>query len=141
MCMRRNKMSRKIKFRFWADIEERYVSNCAVCGDGSIMVYDDTFIEDVFDGEIIAEQFTGFTDIDGNPVYQGDVVVDSYDRKMAVVFREHKQTLEFKALTKTNFKYALIQGWVNNQDGSAGDMAARVKIIGNIHEHKHLLED
>lgn len=84
--------------------------------------------------DITVERFTGFKDKNKVQIYEGDIVADDYGRKMLVIFREHKQTLEFEALTKTNFKYALIQGWVNNQDGSAGDMVARVKVIGNIHE-------
>lgn len=131
-------MSREIKFRAFDNGQHHYAVGYSPV-QGYWYYLDDYDEIEVEDEQI--ERFTGFTDESNTPMYQGDIVVDDYNRKMLVVFREHKQTLEFKALTETNFKYALIQGWCNNQDGSAGDMTARVRVVGNSRQHKHLLEN
>lgn len=138
-------MSNAIKFRAWDNhLKEYSTEEIFISSNGDVFLPIngwDLNGNEAYEGRLEIEQFTGFTDESNTPIYQGDIVIDNYNRKMLVVFREHKQTLEFKALTKTNFKYAELHEWTENKDIDSGDMTLMVKLIGNIRQHKHLLED
>lgn len=66
-------------------------------------------------------EYSNYHDVNDIEIYEGDIVEDSFARKMEVVW--HKGRLQFKALTKTNFKYADMDDW----------FGSGVKIIGNIY--------
>lgn len=122
--------SRKMKFRFW-NTEDNYYSNSnslSITGEGVVL----------FAGHQIrgrkykAEQWTGLTDKNGVEIYEGDIVQLSAHGKT----REKEVFFEgggFYPFAEQSGQY--VGFWLKDAlaDGN-------YEVIGNIHEHKHLLE-
>lgn len=78
-------------------------------------------------------QYSTFNDVEGNEIYENDIVTDSYKRIMQVIWRNGKFML--KALKETNFMYADMFEWFELND------LMDVKIIGNIYDNLEFLEN
>lgn len=106
---------REIKFRVWDNETNKFWHegrNIAL-----VSLVPDNLVND---DSTVLEQYTGFKDLDGGEIYEGDVLLDVDD--------------------------GIIIGVVKFVDGSwevAGDLLLDVhcnQIIGNIHENPELLE-
>lgn len=81
----------------------------------------------VVDPETVG-QFTGLQDEDGHDIYEGDIIKDG------VLFHQILWIDEASAFSRCNLKDADIRTRISR------DSARYVKVIGNIHDDKNLLE-
>ena len=128
-------MNRSIKFRFYSnyDKEMYQLSLLDVGGDEDSCVYEgsnvphETYdmkrVQRISDGHLM--QFTGLKDKNGTEIYEGDVIEnDGDDAHEVVTFDEGSFWLEGSTYTTPLHE-------VNTE---------AEEVIGNIHEHPHLLE-
>ena len=118
-------MSRKIKFRAWNKVADRYSKPFGLHQD--VLNYTDVgglgVIKSLTDETV--EQFTGLTDKNGKDIYEGDVLEHKpYDILKKVVYKEGSFMLN------TNLGDAVM--WAENTN--------HLEIIGNIHESPELLK-
>ena len=111
---------REIKFRAWYHTEKRMI-DWNEMQDNSIESLD-TYFRGVFGDVSPVMQYTGLKDKNGKEIYEGDIVKYSHQEKVAAVKYERGTYV----LEGTNY------GLVFFDD---------VEVVGNIYEHKHLLEE
>lgn len=137
-------MSRVIKFRVWDGIEYDEVELSPLGGYGPLIDWDKSQeATDAANGEVevaapdnhdtfIWEQFTGLTDSKGREIWEGDVVraeIYGYPHWGAVEYVGRG----FQANDKVRRAEAGNSVWIPL------DTYYPVEVIGNIHEHPHLL--
>jgi len=123
---------REIKFRVW--IIDEYISlNEALHSD---IVYiqvpgssNDSLIEINWDG-VELEQFTGMQDKNGLQIYEGDVVSDHVG--IGVVEYSEK-----RSSFRVNYRDGFCKWFI---DYNLKGESESIEVIGNIHQHAHLLE-
>ncbi|RIN77805.1 YopX family protein [Staphylococcus simulans] len=123
------------KFRVW-DKEEKEMHhtsiNLVVCvsDDGVSITDHSTFASaclDMNDFELM--QSTGLRDKNYNEVYEGDIV-------------KYKDKVGYIAFLKQELSFVLVLGKYDERIGHRnGREIYQMEVIGNIHQHKHLLED
>ena len=132
---------REIKFRVW-DKEHKRMLNIETLAlrfspKGvltSIYTYGPDFSNDpeiIGDDEpdldsVILEQFTGLDDINGKPIYEGDIVQ---------VYRDWIDIVEFR-----NGSFGLAAS-MNHSFISFNNLNGEAEVIGNVHDNPELLED
>lgn len=132
---------RPIKFRAW-DKEHKRMLNIETLAlrfspKGvltSIYTYGPDFSNDpeiIGDDEpdldsVILEQFTGLDDINGKPIYEGDIVQ---------VYRDWIDIVEFR-----NGSFGLAAS-MNHSFISFNNLNGEAEVIGNVHDNPELLED
>ncbi|MFD1410614.1 YopX family protein [Lapidilactobacillus gannanensis] len=108
---------RPIKFRAWDN-------ECKVIRD-----YDELkgLTLDALDAsDFKLEQFTGLDDINGKPIYEGDIVQ---------VYRDWIDIVEFR-----NGSFGLAAS-MNHSFISFNNLNGEAEVIGNVHDNPELLED
>lgn len=132
---------RELKFRVW---DEKYY-----CWDNSLII---CYPNEVFkkQGRTI-QQYTGLTDKNNIEVYDGDIV--KINRCYTRPFVNEKQQIDYKFIEGEVEVGKVLWGWntqkylvsyehIRYDDIEDFDKPShRVEVIGNIFEHKHLLEN
>ncbi|QXD12898.1 YopX family protein [Lactiplantibacillus plantarum 2025] len=124
-------MATMIKFRAWNQIDSEYINeiNAVMSLDGSHIWWD---INDSGEmkyeddpGNYKLEQFTGLKDVNGNEIYEGDILEN----------RKYRSIVKF-----ANGKFlADVVGTISRFD-LIGETHGS-KVIGNVHENPELLEE
>ncbi len=117
---------REIKFRVW-NIDEYISLNKAVHDDIVVIQQpsssNDSLIEINWEG-VELEQFTGMHDKYGVPIYEGDVLIEENNRYWLVSFLDGRFIAHVPGT---------IYNFVDLDD-------YQFSVVGNIHQHAHLLE-
>ncbi len=90
--------------------------------------------------EIILMQFTGLLDKNGVEIWEGDILSPGYtdDELFVVVFDESKARFAEKRVSK---EYPTDAGFIMDGSFLRSTLSfQRIEVIGNIHQHPHLLE-
>ena len=126
---------KEIKFRVYGLNEKQYYYNCGLVNNEIIVNYDRSGMEvvDILDIQknYILEQYTGITDVDGEYIYEGDIIrvfktpyPDSHDENyfdVSVVMEDGC----FNVLHDDHTLETLIDVYLSNYT---------IKVIGNVHE-------
>ena len=123
---------REIKFRVW-NIDEYISLNKAIHDDIVVIQQpsssNDSLIEINWEG-VELEQFTGMLDKHGAPIFEGDILSDHVG--IGVVEYSEK-----RASFRVNYGDGLCKWFIDYN--LKGELES-IEVIGNIHQHAHLLE-
>lgn len=125
-------MNRPIKFRVWDKKNKNWAIDFDISLDGELLCDGGTtlFIREHF--EIM--QFTGLLDCEGKEIYEGDIIEDGFDRYII------NSPSWFECDAFECYGYDNLSGrFYGNPLGEKS--LESIKIIGNIYEHPHLLEE
>ena len=123
---------REIKFRVW-NIDEYISLNKAIHDDIVVIQQpsssNDSLIEINWEG-VELEQFTGMLDKHGMPIFEGDILSDHVG--IGVVEYSEK-----RASFRVNYRDGFCKWFIDYN--LKGELES-IEVIGNIHQHAHLLE-
>ena len=130
---------REINFRAWDIANNRliYIVGLVSCNN-EIRIwyfYGEVLVNESFKPSmIIIEQFTGLRDAHGKEIYEGDIIQDSTfkDRGSYIMAVEWEKEAASFVLTRNGWAFRHYFYESSNPDDC--------EVIGNIHEHSHLLK-
>ena len=149
-------MSRELKFRVWDKKLNKFTRGY----DEEVGSFDEVYSDPpgiFFAGlrylnedsnRYIIQQYTGLKDSKGKEIYEGDIVKElRFDDWGDTVGYEYRGVVYYKTLDNYDFnnglKFSGVVTFPNleeNQKYIGNSLQTNCEIIGNIFEHKHLLE-
>ena len=125
--LNRGESMREIKFRAWDKKRKRSVEVIAIH-----FYYEEIVTKDIviFFEDCILMQYTGLKDKNGVEIYEGDILLGHCVYPECNIFESKLIGEVYYSSRGTWDCYSYILGGFNEQ----------VEVIGNIHEHNHLLE-
>lgn len=135
-------MNRELKFRVWDKLEKRYLKITPFSKHHYVLDLDGKFhnLQNGSGGdEYVVEQFTGLKDVNGQEIYEGDIVEYCDGQKLPVCMGQY-----FTGFERRDSHY----GWYVSSNEAISDLALDeryavdeygVEIIGNINENPELL--
>ena len=133
---------REIKFRAW-DVERgkyRFGTDNLMMDLSGRLYWQFGYLEPEMlskDSPFVVEQFTGIQDANGVDIYEGDIVRhDDYSRGAIIAFSGADVQPKHISVIKIKDFFNGIQ-----LRGLPRYCANEITVIGNIHEHSHLLEE
>ena len=119
-----------IKFRAWDKNENRYFIDGNAGRLGNLICCNDW---DMFDpDDYVWEQFTGLTDANGKPIYEGDIIESDY---------KYAQPKVSRIMSEKGNSYILGEDLATGNEMLVSDHISEIKVIGNVHKNTELLED
>lgn len=117
-----------MKFRFWNREDKHYTVNkeMSVTADGTVLFAGSEMLGEKY----VAERFTGITDKNDTPIYEGDIVL------FRAFTQERKEEVYFDYCGFYPFADIDPEDLFMDDVKYTGDY----EVIGNIHENKELLE-
>lgn len=118
-----------IKFRAWDKNENRYFIDGNAGRLGNLICCNDW---DMFDpDDYVWEQFTGLTDANGKPIYEGDIIESDY---------KYAQPKVSQIIIESGNSYILGEDLATGNEILVSDHISEVKVIGNVYTSPELLE-
>ena len=132
-------MNRPIKFRVWDVKNKKFLpeSYFAILGNGKLIVTLSGYYNDFTNtnqDDYVVQQYTGLTDSNDNPIYEGDILKISYGTMGDVIGQVLYEADEGGYLFQWERK-----GPNQNYKNLNCDVAFESVIVGNIFENKELL--
>jgi uncharacterized phage protein (TIGR01671 family) len=133
-------MNRPIKFRVW-DVKNKKVlpeSYFAILGNGKLIVTLSGYYNDFTNtnqDDYVIQQYTGLTDSNDNPIYEGDILKISYGTMGDVIGQVLYEADEGGYIFQWERK-----GPNQHHINLNCDVAFESVIVGNIFEHSELLK-
>ena len=133
---------REIKFRAWLKETKEMVEVDDIRFSEPLMI--NTTSAWRLEDEIVLLQYTGLRDKNGREIYEGDIVVI---KRVITRWKHEREILE--ALKRRNPKFVIVFEEGTFECKAKGEFAhslsflckyCDIEVIGNIYEHKHLLE-
>lgn len=123
---------REIKFRAW-----EYEAKDFVYLDPKVG-FDSKWLKD--DEQSTPMQYTGLHDKNGKEIYEGDILLDIIDTNNGYKSFHQEQNVEVR-MDDGNYRYGASEdGWWHDlRDRKQTGTKTDLEIIGNVHEHPHLL--
>lgn len=161
-------MSREIKFRAWDVIDKRWfpLDQLSLRLSDSRVLGSSTYVC-VYQGRALLEQFTGLLDKDGREIWEGDVVEITWTESRMPFANEpipcdergRPKSIDTERKETGYIKWGhagwkiLYPNWLSDESGLGPKRPNEIqlswlgtwpstmtaKVIGNIHEHPHLL--
>lgn len=129
-------MSRKIKFRAWEKLEDKYYYDAEhtydfQCeGKGCYIEHFGEVLDNPYRFEV--EQYTGLKDKNGKEIYEGDIITVMGYGTYIVFWREWDSSFSLKPIDTVKEETRVLM--------LCGDWESDYEVIGNIHENPELLE-
>ncbi|TXJ64547.1 hypothetical protein FGO88_15620 [Lactiplantibacillus plantarum] len=131
-------MATMIKFRAWDKKTKEYFHISELWNSGTnpecfnFDGWTDNFGNKGRLKDIVIEQFTGLTDVNGEDIYVGDIIKSSY---------KYAQPKVSQIIIENGNSYILGEDLATGNEMLVSDHISEIKVIGNVHTNPELLEE
>lgn len=134
-------MSREIKFRVWDADSKKYwnIENWHVEDEYINLIEPNNSnanpnVKRIWkrESDVVIEQYTSLKDVNGKPIYEGDIVKSSY---------KYAQPKISQIIMENGNSYITGEDLATGNEMLVSDHVEEIEVIGNIHENPELLEE